>query len=159
VLAEVGGQRRAEQLTRAVAGDVEQGRPVRAEHDRTDRGQGLRGLRRVGGHPFQRLEVGLQAAALGVARDPFDPYTVEDLAGTDHDLRQLTVRQVDDEVVDDHRPVLLHDLDRVDVGADGAQGRRDGPERAGAVGQGHAHQEHTDIIAHRALPAHFGPQG
>ena len=88
-------------IVRALGADLDEDRPVRAEHDRAQRDQRLGGVHRVGGHPLERLEVGLQPAALGVAGDPLDPDALEVLAGGDERLGQLVGRQVDDEVVDD----------------------------------------------------------
>ena len=50
--------------------DRDQGRPVGPEHHRAQGHQRLRRVGRIGGHPLQRLQVGLQAAALGIAGDP-----------------------------------------------------------------------------------------
>ena len=49
----------------------------------------LRGMRWISGHPFQRLQVGLQPASLGITRDPLNAYASEALAGGHDGLGQL----------------------------------------------------------------------
>ena len=71
------------------------------KNDRAERDECFRGMRRISRHPLQRLQVGLQPASLGIARNPLHAYASEVLAGGHDGLGQLVGRQVDDEVVDD----------------------------------------------------------
>ncbi|MPM98121.1 hypothetical protein SDC9_145302 [bioreactor metagenome] len=108
--------------------------------------QHLGGMVGIAGHLFQRLQVTLQRAAVVVPRDPqhLDPGDL--LAGADHRVRQDAGRDLQHEVVDAVAVTTLHDLDRLDVAADEADGRGDGTQGAGSVGHGHSHQEHTSIV-------------
>ena len=91
---------------------------------------------RLGRHPFERLEIGLQTATLGIARDPFDVHSIQVLAGGDESLRKLIRRQVDDEIVNDRTvAALLDDLHRVDVPVDTAKAVATAPREPGRSGR------------------------
>ena len=107
--------------------------PLAAEGDRQQVDQPVQGRRGVTGELLDHLEVEEDVVARCVAADPDDLDAVERVAGGHDRVGHHAGRDLDEHVVDGRAVVpLLDDLDRPDVTARDADGRRQAAQRSRA---------------------------
>ena len=106
-------------------------------------------MRWILGHAFQRLQIRLQIAVAGIARNPLHRNIGNLVTCRHYGVDQPIRRQPNQKILDDAAAGTLDNLHSVNVRASLTQCRGDRTQSAGTVEQRNPQQMHTMIIAHR----------
>ena len=105
-------------------------------------------MQRILGHALERLQIGLQIAVAGIARNPDHRNTGNPVTRRHNRVNQPIGRRTNKKVVDNETISTLDNLNRMNVRASLTKRRGDRTQRPRAVPQRNPQQIHTMIIAY-----------